>query len=296
MHSSMPEENGTTKKTGFWQFGTSRTHLIFCGYKPIDPEELSLSKVTCINFEGLNNDTTHFFHLKTIDFMLLRFALMAVLALNLAPALPAQVNMVTEMDKPMSFGTRPGFSVSFPNTDRRLVDDVWSDFVKNNFSSKLKKGKKGEKTASGCRSVSVSAGDFTLYSEVEKIGDGAQLNVWFDLGPTFLHRNDDSRRTEDTKKLLTNFYFDVRRAVVGQEVKSEEDRLSDLDKKLSKLQRDNTNLLRDIENYKEKLKKAEEDLVQNQKDQDTTIKDIEQQRKAVEDARLRQGNVENERQ
>jgi hypothetical protein len=29
MHSSMPEANGTTKKTGFWQFGTSRTHLIF---------------------------------------------------------------------------------------------------------------------------------------------------------------------------------------------------------------------------------------------------------------------------
>jgi hypothetical protein len=222
--------------------------------------------------------------------------MLSVLAFVFTPTLSAQWNMVTEVDKPMSFGTRPGFSISFPNTDKRLVENEWSDFVKNNFASKLKRGKKGEKTAANCRSANVSAGDFTLYSDVETIGDGTQLNVWFDVGPNFLNRNDDASRTADTKELLTNFYFDVRRAVVGQEVKAEEGQLQDLDKKLSRLQRDNNNLLRDIENYKERLKKAEEDLVQNQKDQEATLKDIEKQRSAVEEARQRQGNVDNERQ
>lgn len=222
--------------------------------------------------------------------------LTAVLLMAWTLPVHAQWNMVTEVEKPMSFGTRPGFSVSFPNTDRRLVEDVWTDFVKNNFGSKLKKGKKGEKSATGCRSASVSAGDFTLYSEVEKVGDGAQLNVWFDVGTHFLNNRDDSGRVKDTKGLLTNFYYDVRRASIGQEVKEEENRLKDLENKQKRLERDNSNLLRDIENYKARLKKAEEDLIQNQKDQEATLIDIEKQRGAVEAARTRQGNVENERQ
>lgn len=228
----------------------------------------------------------------------MRFYWLLTLFFLLAGALPmsAQGNLVTEVDKSMSFGNRPGFSISFPNTDPRLVEDVWTDFVKNTFSGKLKKGKKGEKSAAGLRSASVSASDFTLYSQVEKIGDGAQLNVWFDVGSFFLNRRDDAVRTNDTKELLQRFYFDVRRAAVGQEVKAEEDKMKNLENKLKKLQRDNENLNRDIENYKAKLKKAQDDLVQNQKDQETTLIDIDKQRSAVETARQRQGNVENERQ
>ena len=211
-------------------------------------------------------------------------------------SLTAQVSMVSETNKQMSFGIRPGFTIAFPNTDQKLVDDVWADFVKNNFGGKLKKGKKGEKSAIGLRSPSVSAGEFSLYSSTEKIGDGAQLDVWFDAGSFFLNRLDDPARTNETKTLLSRFYYDVRRAAVGQEVKAEEVRLKELETRQKKLQRDNTTLLKDIENYKAKLKKAEEDLVQNQKDQESTIIDIEKQRQNVEQSRLRQGNVENERQ
>ena len=182
--------------------------------------------------------------------MRIQFVLTIAVGLACAPVLSAQSTMVTEIEKAMSFGTRPGFAVSFPNTDTRLVDNVWTDFVKNNFGGKLKKGKKGEKSAAGCRSVSVSAGDFTLYSEVEKIGDGAQLNAWFDVGAFFLNRTDDLTRTTETKELLTKYYFDVRRAAVGLEVKAEEDNHKELDNRLKKLKRDNDNLNKDIANYK----------------------------------------------
>lgn len=208
----------------------------------------------------------------------------------------AQVSVVTEMNKQMSFGSRPGFSISFPNTDPKLIDKVWPDFVKNNFGGKLKKGKKGEKSAIGLQSLSVSSGEFNLYSNLEKIGDGAQLDVWFDVGPNFLGRSTDPSRTNQTKELLAGFYYDVRRAAVGEEVKAEENKMKELENRQKKLIRDNTNLLKDIETYKAKLKKAEEDLIQNQKDQESTIIDIDKQRQAVEQARLRQGNVENERQ
>ena len=219
-----------------------------------------------------------------------------MLGLVIPSKLDAQSPMVSEIERAMSFGTRPGFAVSFPNTDIKLVDNVWTDFVKNNFNGKIKKGKKGEKTAAGCRSATVSAGDFTLYSEVEKIGDGAQLNVWFDVGAYFLNRNDDPARTNETKVLLTKYYYDVRRAAVGLEVKAEEDKLKDLDNRLKKLKRDNDNLNKDIANYQARLKKAEEDLVQNQKDQEATLIDLDRQREDVEQANQRRSNVDKERQ
>lgn len=228
--------------------------------------------------------------------MRLSLFLTTVLIISGLARTTAQVTVVQETNKQMSFGIRPGFTIAFPNTDQKLVDNVWADFVKNNFGGKLKKGKKGEKSATGLRSPSVSAGEFSLYSTTEKIGDGAQMDVWFDAGSFFLNRMDDPARTNETKTLLTRFYYDVRRAAVGQEVKAEEDRMKELENRQKKLQRENATLLKDIENYKAKLKKAEEDLVQNQKDQESTIIDIEKQRQNVEQARLRQGNVENERQ
>lgn len=229
---------------------------------------------------------------------MMRLSLLLILLSGFAvlPGVSAQVSVVQETNKQMSFGIRPGFTIAFPNTDQKLVDDVWADFVKNNFGGKLKKGKKGEKSATGLSSPSVSAGSFSLYSITEKIGDGAQLDVWFDAGSFFLNRMDDPSRTNETKSLLTRFYYDVRRAAVGQEVKAEEFRLKELENRQKKLQRENATLLKDIENYKAKLKKAEEDLVQNQKDQETNIIDIDKQRLNVEQARLRQGNVENEKQ
>ena len=74
--------------------------------------------------------------------MRILFLLVAVWGVVLAPDLNAQINRVSEVEKSMSFGTRPGFAIGFTNTDKRVVEDVWADFVKENFDSKLKKGKK----------------------------------------------------------------------------------------------------------------------------------------------------------
>ncbi|MFN0013551.1 MAG: hypothetical protein ACKVU2_03305 [Saprospiraceae bacterium] len=221
-------------------------------------------------------------------------ALVAAWSLFFAPELAAQINRVSEVEKSMSFGTRPGFALNFSNTDKRVVEDVWADFVKENFDSKLKKGKKDERTAAECSSIAVSAGNFTLYSYVEKVGDGTQITTWFDTGAFFLNRNDDAGRTEEVKALLTRFYYDVRRAAISLEVKAEEDKLRDVESRIKRLKRDNDNLHKDIANFKAKLKKAEEDLVQNQKDQETSLIDMDRQRGALDEAQKRRDNVENE--
>ncbi len=210
--------------------------------------------------------------------------------------LPAytQTATVTEMERAMSFGTRPGFAVSFIDTDVRLVSDTWNEFVKTNFGSKLKKGKRNEFAAPQSRSTSISTGTFTVYSELEKIGTGAQLNVWFDVGPFFLNRRDDPQRTEEAIRLLKRFHWEVRKAAADAEVKAEENKMKELENRLRKLRRDNDNLNKDIANYEARLKKAREDLAQNEKDQEATLIDIERQRAAVEESIRRRASVQSE--
>lgn len=198
------------------------------------------------------------------------------------------------MERAMSFGTRPGFAVAFPDTDLKIVGDTWNEFVKTNFGSKLKKGKRNEFSAPQCRSANISTGTFTLYSELEKVGSGARLNVWFDIGPFFLNRRDDAQRTDEAIRLLRRFYWEVRKAVADSEVKAEENKMKELEEKLKKLRRENDNLNKDIANYESRLKKAREDLARNQKDQEAALIDIERQRSSVEEAIRRRASVQSE--
>jgi hypothetical protein len=218
-----------------------------------------------------------------------------LLLLLFATLLPAQWTVVTETERVMSFGSRPCFRMEFSNADDDLVADIWKDFAKKNFGAKLKKGKKDEMSATNLKSGILGNDPFTLYSMVEKNGDNAALNVWFDAGSYFLNRRDNPGRTEEVNRVLRQFYFDVRRAVIGQELKAAEDKLKDMEKQQRSLQKDNEGLRKDIESWKEKIQKAEQDIVANEKNQEKNIVDQDAQRRAIEEVRQRLNNVENEK-
>lgn len=225
--------------------------------------------------------------------MQIKTSLLLFLFLGFTAVLPAQV--VRETERMMSLGSRPGFQINFLNADAGMVEDMWVDFVKKNFSGKLKKDRKSKEfTAVGLKSPMVGADPFTLYSTIEKNGDNVTLTAYFDRGASFLSRSNDPRGAQEVTNALRQFYFDVRRAVIGREIKAQEDKVKELESRQKKLQRDNENLHKDIENYKARIKKAEEDLVKNQKEQEATLVDTEAQRRAVEQTRKRLDNVENE--
>lgn len=222
--------------------------------------------------------------------------ILLLLFLGSFTAMSAQsFGVVQEVDRMMSLGSRPGFQINFTNADPGMVEDMWTDFVKKNFSGKLKKDRKTkELSAVGLKSPMVGTDAFTLYTTVEKNGANVVLTAFYDKGSSFLNRRDDARSAQEVNNAMRQFYLDVRRAVIGKEIKDQEDKTKELEARLKKLQRDNDNLRKDIENYKAKIKKAEDDLVQNQKGQETTTIDIEKQRQVVEQARQRLNNVQNE--
>ncbi len=210
--------------------------------------------------------------------------------------LSAQYNTVLETERTMSFGSRPAFRLEFKNTDVSTVESMWKDYAKKTFNAKLKKDKKsGEWTASDLESPMMGNIRFAIYSKVEKMNDdGAALNIWVDAGSFFLNRHDDAGHTEEIARSLRTFFFDVRRTAIGLELKEQQDKMQDLEKKQKALKKDNDDLHKDIENYKAKIKKAEDDIVKNEKDQNSNVVDQDAQRRQIEETQRRINNVESE--
>ncbi|MBL7808153.1 MAG: hypothetical protein JNN28_10075 [Saprospiraceae bacterium] len=207
--------------------------------------------------------------------------------------LNAQFEVVREMDRMMSFGSRPGFRLEFVNTDPAVVESVWKDFAKQNFNAKLKKSK-GEWAATKLKAAFMGDESFALYSTIEKDGERTSLNVWVDAGAYFLNRRDARIRTDEMMRSLRQCYFDIRRAAIGKELKAQEAQMKELENRQKKLTKDNEEHRRNIESWESKIQKARQDILNNEQSQETNLIEQENQRRLLEETRRRLENVENE--
>jgi hypothetical protein len=207
--------------------------------------------------------------------------------------LNAQFDVVREMDRMMSFGSRPGFRMEFVNTEASIVESVWKDFAKQNFNAKLKKSK-GEWAATKLKSAFMGDEPFAIYSTIEKDGDRSALNVWVDAGSYFLNRRDARVRTDEMMRSLRQCYFDIRRAAIGKELKAQETQMKEMESKQKRLSRENDDLRKSIESWESKIQKARQDILNNEQSQETNLIEQENQRRLLEETRRRLENVENE--
>jgi hypothetical protein len=222
-------------------------------------------------------------------FLLLAFLLTATV-------LPAQYSPVRESDRQMSFGNRPCFRLEFRDADKGLVEDEWKIFAKERFNAKLKKDKKSnELYAADVKTSYISPNAFTIRSTVEKNGEDVALNIWFDLGSTFLNRRDAPQQTGEAVRMLEELYVEVRRELINLELKEAENKMKDLEKVKKQLEKENKGHHDDIESYKAKIKKAEDDIVKNEQSQNSNVADQEAQRRMIDEIKLRLQNVGNER-
>lgn len=207
--------------------------------------------------------------------------------------LPAQNNVVRETERMMSFGSRPGFRLEFPNATTDMVENEWKNWTKKHFNAKLKK-KGNEWSANDLKSSMLGADPFSLYSNIEKTSSGAALTAWFDTGSSFLNSRDNPSRATEVSSALRQFYYDVRRATYDKQIKDEEKKLKDLEKNNQNMAKTSKDLEKSIEDYRAKIKKAEDDILKLARDQESGLINMENQRKVIEGMKQRKLNVESE--
>jgi len=182
----------------------------------------------------------------------------------------------------MSLGPQNAFFVEIPGADKKLAEKVFYEFVKE--YGKLKENGKAREHFMMATKIPVinGASPLDLYAKFEEGKAMATTYVWIDLGGAFINSTDYKSQTMSVKQFLRDYFIEVRKKVVAEELKVEEKNLTNLEKDLKKLKEKNDDYHKDIEKAKQKIAEAEKNIEKNTLDQENKGKEIDSQKAVVE--------------
>jgi hypothetical protein len=174
------------------------------------------------------------------------------------------------------------FVVNMHAHSKEEIEKAWRSKMKD-IDGKTST-KKSEIFADDCKMKSMGPNTFDVYARVEESKDqGYTLIVGVDLGGAYLNASQHNEQYKIFKNFLHEFAVKVAKDAIGDDLKTEEKKLSKLEDQQKDLERDNKKLKEDIENYKKKITQAEEDIKQNEEQQKKKKEEIESQKKVVKE-------------
>ena len=188
---------------------------------------------------------------------------------------------IREHTKTMSMGSHNGFFIEFENAEKKNVEKLWKDYLKD-YSKKVKKKKDEYYTEEGRIPLVNGSAQLTLYSTLEEGRDMTTLYAWIDLGGAFMNSEDHTTQVEGFSQFMEDFYYIVRKDVMERVLKDEEDILKDLNKDLDKLVDKNEDYHKDIVEAQKKIMEAEEKIHKNLVEQEEKKAEIEKQISKIE--------------
>jgi hypothetical protein len=199
---------------------------------------------------------------------------------------------IEEMVSGMSLGQQNAMILDLPY-DMKFAEGVWKDYLKE-FKGKSKNVKRSDEVFTDDASISyISNNTVDVYSIVEKNGDGSQLKLWMDLGGGFVDSERFPDAYEGVKVMLRGYEKLLNVENIKIELKNEENRLKDLEKDLSKLERLNEKYLKDIEEWKAKIAENETLIETNIQDQSDMKKTIDNQKETIRQVEVKLAKAEN---
>jgi hypothetical protein len=208
------------------------------------------------------------------------------LLLLAATELTAQV---TDRQQQMSRGNNASLVLELPSAEDKLVEDLWTDWLKDNYkvkTSKTRKTRTGELSSLNFRLPGISAGgNIDLYSVVEEVGDGSELSIWIATPRGYVSPELDSGQYIEAEKMLMRFALAVSRAQIEDDVDSEEDHLKELERDLKRLQRDKEKAENEIADARRRIEELEAEIVSNEAEQELKQDEIVSQTRVVEDTK-----------
>ncbi len=203
------------------------------------------------------------------------------LALALCLAMPA-IAQIQETTAEMSRGARNALVLSIPETDSKLVEDVWQDFCKDELRTKAKWDRKEkEYLTEDVTIIAISPNPIDLYARAEEAGDDIAFYLWFDLGGAFLASDSLNNDYLEGEKVLMEFGLAVAAEKTRQELAEQEKVLKDMEREMEKLQRLNERYHDDIEKAKDAIKAAEADIEANLAEQKKMKEQLAEQNRLI---------------
>jgi DNA repair exonuclease SbcCD ATPase subunit len=215
----------------------------------------------------------------------LSFLVLLVFAGN--EAITAQV---TSQRMAMSRGNNDAIILELPTADEKLVSNLWSDWLKDNYEVKTKRVKK---TKNEMQSLNFSipgvstGGKVDLYSSVRTSGGGSELMIWIATTDGYMSPELGSSRYIEAEKMLMRFALAVSRDQIETEITDQEKELKNLEKELDKLRKEKENFEKDIADAKRAIQEAKGNIDKNLDDQENKGSEIEAKIEKIEATKRR---------
>ena len=192
---------------------------------------------------------------------------------------------VTSQRMTHSRGDNDAIILQLPTADEKMVDKLWSDWLKDNYKVKTKKVKKTKNEMQHLNfsipGVSIG-GNLDMYSMIRQSGSGSEVTIWIATPDGYISPQMDSGRYIEAEKMMMRFALAVSRAQIEMQIEEEEKILKDLEKELDRLRKDKDDYEKAIADAEEAIKKARQDIEKNLGDQRIKNKEIENQLKQIE--------------
>lgn len=198
---------------------------------------------------------------------------------------------------PMSLGPQNGYSIDIDGADRKLVSDVWKDYMKEKDYGKTKYNKKAKEFYGADVKISRVNGrtPFSLYAKIDERADQTMVSIWADLGGYFVNSEEHSSAAEGMKYFLEDFYLAVKKKSYQNQIKDQEKVIKKAEKHQEKLIKKNEGYHKDIEKLKQKIVDRENDIADNLKEQEDQLILVEKEYERLEQIKEMLNNLGKEK-
>ena len=199
-----------------------------------------------------------------------------------------KVGDIAEVNRFMSKGEQNAFTVIIRGADLNSTSNYWQKYVKR-LKGKDKVDKKtGEVFSDNCKIPEISENQVDVYARfTEESTDEIAVFTWYDLGGTYLTSEVYPEKSAHVRNVLQEFARFVAKSEAEVFLTLAEKSFKDLNKDLSKLERENTGYHKKIEEAQLLIAKMENEIKLNLEAQAAKKDELKAQLETVNQAKAK---------
>ena len=176
---------------------------------------------------------------------------------------------IEEKNIKMSQGVQNGLSIFIPAADIKLVEKEWKKKVKS-LKGKASKAK-DDIAAMGISMYNISDNSINIYMNCKNGLNGTQVNLFFDLGESYLSSYLHSDPYKSADRFCYNFALETAKIAYSAKVEEAEKKYNKTSDELKYLKSSYDRLERNIDKWSQQISKAENDMSENKKEQSSKL-------------------------
>lgn len=178
----------------------------------------------------------------------------------------------------MSLGPQNAWYIEMEGADAKMAEKIFYDYIKSYGKMKYnKKAREHYLMSSAINSINGSS-PLDIYAKFDDTKTMATAYIWMDMGGAFISSFEHPKQAQALSQWMYEYYLEVKKNIILNEIKEEEKKLSSLERDLKRLIDKNESLHKEIERARQKIEEAESDIEKNLVDQDNKNKEIESQK------------------